>query len=138
LLQMTFKEVFFIFSPHLNYSLIKDLKPDILLIQYLERFLPWIPNDFSINSFDHAAFKSIINSSGELFPKYAPLSDRYNLAPHKYINSRLYSFFPFQSKNEILEIEDLLNIFLNKNPDHNFKTINAPNFRHINEFNNLC
>ncbi len=108
LLQVTFKEVMFIFSPSIHYGLVKAFSPDFVLLQYLERFLPWVASDDGLSVFDFSALKVLCDGGGFLYPSNVPLSHLYCIDARQYLMARMFTYYHYLPPSELEKIKDLL------------------------------
>ncbi len=105
LIRLTFRDVYFIFSPNFDIKLAYIIKPDIVIIQYLERFLPWVPSDeFGLNVFDMASMK-IISGESDLNRMIDKLPFKSNFIPaSSYLN-----YYNYLINRSILKFSKLEN-----------------------------
>lgn len=89
LLSATFSEVFFVFAPNVYYDLVKDLAPDLVLVQYLERFLVVPSMDRGVSVFDFSALKCSLSHSGLTYPAGAPMDAKYIFDPIRFLEKRI-------------------------------------------------
>jgi hypothetical protein len=63
-----FREVFFLFSPNVDLHLVDRIRPDFVVVQMLERFIPRVPGDANgLSLADFAAMKIV---EGRCRPRY--------------------------------------------------------------------
>lgn len=73
LFSQVFRRVYFFFCPNVPFDIIEKLSPDFVVIQLLERFLPWVPSDDNgLSVVDHSAMKILSGHQQKPFIREDP------------------------------------------------------------------